>query len=212
MPFTTFNAGDVNLASLTGSSLICTATSNGGTGQESAARCFNGLSTGKFHVEFTATALGGTTFAPCVGFYTAATAIASAFAGGFPSGVGIVPAGVFLWSGSGSSGVVGAFTTPNVVSLEIDLSAHLIWASINGGNWNNSGTANPATGTGGITYSGVSVPVMPGVSSTDSNGTHSSFTLNAGATSFTKAASAGFVGWPLTNVVLPTSEFFFGAN
>lgn len=52
------------------------------------------------------------------------------------------------WQGGGSSG--------NFVGIAVDLDAGLMWARTSAnGNWNGSGTANPATGVGGISIAGV---------------------------------------------------------
>jgi hypothetical protein len=51
----------------------------------------------------------------------------------------------------------------SLVCIAVDLDARLFWARIGDGNWNNDGSANPATGTGGLTLAGTlaSGTVMP---------------------------------------------------
>lgn len=67
-----------------------------------------------------------------------------------------------------------------------------IWFRQNNGNWNNSGTANPTTNTGGYPLTGLQSAMIPfGIA--DNNG----ITFNFGASSFAHTVPSGFVsGWP----------------
>jgi hypothetical protein len=93
-----------------------------------------------------------------------------------------------------------SLVTGDVVDVAYDATAQLVWARVNGGNWNNSGTANPATGTGGysapITSTGkfFAAVKMPAVSD--------QWTFNFGDTAYTYAAPAGFNNYP--TCTLPT--------
>lgn len=60
-----------------------------------------------------------------------------------------------------SAGVTAA--PGDLIDLALDMVNKSIWVRVNGGNWNNSGTANPATNTGGISVSGMSGPFFPAV-------------------------------------------------
>jgi hypothetical protein len=57
----------------------------------------------------------------------------------------------------------GASMTPGGnVTFAVDLDAELLWTAINGGNWNNNGSADPATGTGGWDISALNAgPFFP---------------------------------------------------
>jgi hypothetical protein len=57
--------------------------------------------------------------------------------------------------------LIETWTAGSVVDVAVDLGGAVIWFRVSGGNWNNSGTANPATGTGGVSLS-----TMTGVGST----------------------------------------------
>lgn len=78
------------------------------------------------------------------------------------------------------------------IDVAADLDAKLIWFRLNGGNWNNSATANPATGVGGASFSGLTGSVFP-VITCDENGV--GYLCNFGATAFAYAPPSGFVPW-----------------
>lgn len=51
----------------------------------------------------------------------------------------------------------------DILQFAMDCDAQLLWYRIAGGNWNGSGTANPATGVGGVSFSGLGTgPYYPG--------------------------------------------------
>jgi hypothetical protein len=81
----------------------------------------------------------------------------------------------------------------------IDLTAKLYWAKIDGGLWNNSGTADPATGVGGIDISSVfsGQAAAPFMSSSSAGTAGTSFTANFGGTSYAYTAPSGFGNWPV---------------
>jgi hypothetical protein len=43
-------------------------------------------------------------------------------------------------------------------AFAVDVDARLLWVSVNGGDWNNNSSANPAAGTGGVSFSGIVGP------------------------------------------------------
>lgn len=63
------------------------------------------------------------------------------------------------------------------------------WIRINGGNWNNSGTANPATNSGGITINGT---IGGGPYPMATGGGSSVLTSNFGASAFSFSVPSGF--------------------
>jgi len=88
--------------------------------------------------------------------------------------------------GGTGPGPVGA-----VCDISVDLDAKLFWARFGGGNWNFSGSANPATGVGGINVSFLgSGTVYPIFGPYD--GAH---TVNFGSSAYTHAAPSGFENW-----------------
>lgn len=66
--------------------------------------------------------------------------------------------GGIIWIGNGNVNYNGALDTTTIASfavgdtlgVAVDVGGALIWFRDNAGNWNNNGSANPATGTGGI--------------------------------------------------------------
>lgn len=96
---------------------------------------------------------------------------------------------------SGSS--LGSLPNGSIVGVAVDLSANLIWfRKAPSGNWNGSGTANPATGTGGISLSPLTGSLFPIVSM--SAGTEQ-VTANFGASAFNGTVPSGFT----SGVTLP---------
>ena len=55
------------------------------------------------------------------------------------------------------------FYSGSIIDVAVDRQNYLIWMRVNGGDWNNSITANPVTGAGGIDISFISGDVYPGV-------------------------------------------------
>lgn len=51
----------------------------------------------------------------------------------------------------------------DLIDVAIDMANKAIWVRINSGNWNGSGTANPATNTGGLSISAMTGPFFPAV-------------------------------------------------
>lgn len=72
-------------------------------------------------------------------------------------------AGSIIWLGNGSinyNGTANAYTAAtfavgNILGVAVDVGAKLIWFRVGSGNWNNSGTANPSTGAGGLSISAI---------------------------------------------------------
>ena len=79
--------------------------------------------------------------------------------------------------------------------------SYLAWFKVLSGtsNWNNSGTANPGTGTGGLDVSGLAGgPYF--ICATTGGTTGSAITLNAGGSAFLRPVSSGFSAWDATAV------------
>lgn len=95
---------------------------------------------------------------------------------------------------------IGAITTGDYFCFAIDLDNRLFWARKNaGGNWNNSASANPATGLGGISYSGYPEPAYL-TPFAQLGQTADKYTLNAGDSAFSGTVPTGYTsGWPTTS-------------
>jgi hypothetical protein len=71
-----------------------------------------------------------------------------------------------LWRTDNGSTTIGTGGSVALVGSNItyavDFTAELMWVAVDGGNWNNSGSADPATGTGGWDFSAMNAgPFFP---------------------------------------------------
>lgn len=197
----TWDPATVALVTLSGGNLVATNTGTTQADQGAHVAFTSSHSTGKYYFEITITTLttvSATAIDIGVGISTT-TFTNLNNAGG--SGVCIdvtSPGNVFADGSSVSTGGgLGGASTGTVYGIAVDCDNDKIWFRKTSANlWNNSGTANPATNTGGIaTNSGALVPFVTfgGTGNVAGN----VFTANFGATSFASAAPSGFTaGWP----------------
>jgi hypothetical protein len=150
----------------------------------------------------------------------------SATAGGADSGFGVALAAA-TFPGLGSNAASGAiiynnsrnvwingtqvgtavltFSAGDWIGVAVDQVNNSIWfrnASTNS-NWNGSGTANPATNTGGLSISGISGSLFIACVVQVTN-VSPAYTMNAGASAFVNAIPSGFSAWsvnPATSTV-----------
>jgi hypothetical protein len=108
--------------------------------------------------------------------------------------------GDVYYNGS-SVATIGQATAGDVIYCCIDFANGKIWFARNAGNYNNSGTANPATNTGGITISvtGKLYPLWYAAA------TGTATTANFGASGFYRAAPSGFTSVPDISVTTATT-------
>jgi hypothetical protein len=91
---------------------------------------------------------------------------ASAFtSAGHQPGDSVHSAGVFsntsgLYINNVAIGTTPPLGTNQQIDVAADLTAQLLWIRSNGGNWNNSSSANPATGAGGISLAGLATMTL----------------------------------------------------
>jgi hypothetical protein len=143
------------------------------------------LGSGKYYFEITPTALGGGTNE--YGIASASAALTSANTAQYAvvsnSGTNVYTNGTFRVSLAGTPAVGTAF------GIAVDVPNQLIWFRIGANAWNAGGTANPATGVGGYSFSsltGAPYPIYaPGFGADGA-------TANFGATAFANAAPSGF--------------------
>jgi hypothetical protein len=97
-----------------------------------------------------------------------------------------------------ASGLMPAVTNGQTVCVATDLINNRIWFRINGGNWNNSSTANPTTNIGGIDISTVfaASAALPFVGFLNSG---AAAAANFGSTSFAFTVPTGFSGFSTSN-------------
>lgn len=147
---------------------------------------------GKFFFSGTATVMDSGT---SVGLGLAAT-ISQASLGLDTKSVGYFPSGIVKLNNA-TIATIQTFTTGDVVDTAVNfgtgtVGSELIWFRVNGGNWNNSGTANPATNTGGISISSLIYGPYYAYVCPGNSAANTSWTSNFGATSYPHAAPAGF--------------------
>ena len=156
----------------------------------------NQQATGKFYFEITFT--GSVGLRTAVGLNATLTAPYGSY-------------GIYLFGNSGQLWDYGSerlnsssleMSSGCVVCVAVNLTSNLIWVRINNGNWNASGSANPATSTGGASIANRgTTAVSPMVGSTGT------FAANFGASSFTYSVPAGFTaGWATSAVVTSTAS------
>lgn len=143
------------------------------------------------------------------GFGLAFAAISNtAFLGSnFNDSIGAYKDGIWLNNNLVLTFPAEVLITPDMtICIATDLDAKLFWFKLNGGNWNESPTADPATGAGGVSFAGLTGQLYPAadlVSVNDVVTLH----VDVGTTFF--PVPNGFqmwglpVGTPPTNITLP---------
>ena len=186
VPFATWNPADsLNITLSNGNRTAVSQATSGGV------RANSGLSSGKVYWEFTVNTK--TNNNTVVGLARSTVGLANI------SGLGTTNAAVVFGSGNininaSFQGSLGALApSGDVIGIAADISGGLIWfRKAPSGNWNGSGTANPATGVGGFSISAITgVPLYPILSTTNTAG--ETVTGNFGASAFVGAVPAGFV-------------------
>lgn len=179
----TWNPSDLTNITLSGGNLTAATTASGG-----GVRTIGAVTTSKWYWEYTCTT------------WSASVSVGVANASATLSSVALSGSNACWVSGSGSTtlngsnpGVsFGTITSGSVVCVALDLVNNTIWFRVGAaGNWNASGTANPATNTGGMSVAAfVSTGLFGLLCDTGQAG--NSVTANFGASAFTGAAPSGF--------------------
>ena len=107
--------------------------------------------------------------------------------------VGFWDDGKVYIDGSSTSGYPTFGYNGAVVDVAVDRDNNLIWMRVDGGLWNNSSSANPATATGGVDISSVPGIVYPGVNPYYYSGTAGQMSINTSA-SYSVPADFDFIG------------------
>jgi hypothetical protein len=177
-PATTFNA------TLSNNNLTATHSS---TASNSGARVATTHGSGKYYFELKLNSAGaGDVVGLCTpaNTYNNVQSTNATVIGAFPNG----NLNVF----AAFAGNIGGFIANDVIGFAIDFTAGLVWIRRNAGNWNGSGTANPATAVGGSSFT-AGTALMPVVTFGTTGGEN--WTGNFGATAFANTAPAGFGNW-----------------
>lgn len=187
---TTWNPSDKNgTIALSNGNLTLTPSGQGGV------RSVQSLTVGKTYSEYTF--VGPTNISSsAIGVANSSAFMTTAITTGINVAI-CNGAGAIAVNGTAQTGV-GAFAVGGVCCVAVDVGASLIWFR-NGaaGNWNGSGTANPATGVGGYSLSTLAAGAATLYAyggGTITNATP--VTANFGATAFIGTVPAGFTaGW-----------------
>jgi hypothetical protein len=152
-------------------------------------------SSGKYYFEYTCTTWG---FGVAVGVANQACTLSTV-------GPNQINAAALQFNGavsvnSTNPGVsFGTRANGDIVSVALDLDHLEIWFRIApAGNWNNSGTANPATNAGGVSLAAIGTPLY---GLYDHQGITSTITANFGDSAFSGTVPVGFAaGFPTPSI------------
>ena len=154
-------------------------------------RSITSHSTGKFYFEITNTAIVGSNMV-AIGIVNASASL-NTYAGIDDNGAAALDSGSGFFINNSPSGTTPAFSQGQTIGIAFDAGAQLIWLrniTVASTVWNAGGTANPATGIGGISFSAVSGPYFAAASI--NTGQSNGVTVNFGATSYAATAPVGF--------------------
>ena len=115
----------------------------------------------------------------------------NSYVGSDANSTGINDVGQIYYNGSHTDTGL-SFGTNDVLQIALDMVNKQIWYRVNGGNWNGSGTANPATTVGGYDITpllAVNSTIRPIINQYTSGATT---TINLGQSPFAQAIPAGF--------------------
>jgi hypothetical protein len=193
-PLTNITLDAANLGSgvtLSTDKLTATRSGNG------CARTTNSMNSGKVYFEATLHGDGGGN--AYVGFGLVNGSFGMSNSAGFDGGGN----SIFSYDNDGvyiAGSVIGGWSSTfpaigDIAAIAVDFTNKLYWAkNLSRGNmyWNNSSSANPATGVGGISFSSVTGPYYAAVGFFSTGG---SMTINLGFSPFTGAIPSGFNFW-----------------
>jgi hypothetical protein len=97
-----------------------------------------------------------------------------------------------------------------VLDVAVDRDNNLIWIRVDGGLWNNSSSANPATATGGVDTSAVTGIVYPGVNPYYSSGTAGQMSINT-STAYSVPTGFNFIGAE-HGAWIPSSPYIYSST
>jgi hypothetical protein len=184
-----FNSADLSNVTLTNGNLTATGTAQGGV------RSTGSIASGKNYFEYTlGTVVSGNTG---VGLCTAGANLATVAPAPTSAAIMYKGSGAIWIDNAFSGSTLGARVNGDTIGIAVDKTAKLIWFRAgSSGNWNGSGTANPATGVGGVSISAANLSgALYALVALGASG--DSVTSNFGASSFVGSVPSGFTsGWP----------------
>jgi hypothetical protein len=167
-------------------------TAAGGGGAQTGVRSIASYSSGKYYAEFTFSALNASNYAKCLGIANSSwTLTASAGAANLTM---LCQGDPLLYSNGGNLGSTGiTLAASDVVSMAVDIGNQTIWFRQNGGNWNGNVSNDPATNSGGKSFSAYAGAYFAAVNLAVSG--PPTITANFGATAYTYTPPSGFGNW-----------------
>lgn len=149
--------------------------------------------TGKWHYGITVLSLSAGEVG--IGTVYAAMTFSSEYLGQYVSSVGYFSTGNVVHNASLAT-TLPTFTAGDEIEVALDLDNDRVFFAKNGGNWNNSGTANPVDGTGAISLSGYDSSTNPSFIGGFAKHTSSGPSVRLLLTSeLQKATPSGFSVW-----------------
>jgi hypothetical protein len=165
-------------------------TAQGTNGSDGGVRSTTSKSTGKHYFEVTWLSATGGVNSGC-GIATSAAVLAGM--GATALGVALMyQSGTIYVNGTSSGITIGTPSAP--ICIAVDLTNSRIWFRVGAGNWNNSGTANPATNVGGINIAAL-FPASAAYAAVTTQNSTNTYTANFGASAFTQTVPSGFTAW-----------------
>lgn len=187
--FTTFNsARKSTFMVLSNGDLTTTA-----TGGNATAMSIANHTTGKYYCEMISQT-GTAAYAHGMGIANLSYDVSVSVNVGISNAAGLWSGDTTIYINNSGDGTDGTYGNPvnDVVSMAVDLDNNRIWFRVNGGNWNNSVSNDPATNTGGRNISAITGSAIS-VQSTVGDGRVNTF--NFGATAYAYAPPSGFGNW-----------------
>lgn len=100
-----------------------------------------------------------------------------------------------FYVGNASVGNTGiSLAAGDVIDTATDIGHQNIWFRKNGGNWNSSGTANPVTNTGGLSFAGITNSTYYAAALIENNGP-TQITADFGGSAYAHTPPSGFGNW-----------------
>lgn len=126
---------------------------------------------------------------------------------------GVTPVGAIYYNGTVvSSGQTTQCANGDVIGWAVDFTNKLFWISStamrsNGFAWNNSTTANPATGVGGISFARTGITTGPWYAIFNDETGGAIATINFGPSGFAQSVPMGFSSWDASMAVSTRGPF-----
>ena len=186
---TTFDPSNTDSSlSLDGTDLICSMT--GTTGNYSKSRSIGSFTTSqKIYFEMVCTTVGGNNWCIAIG-----NSLQQLGGGAYVNAVPAHAIGIYANGYSGATTFCSTFTTSDVVSCAVDVSANLAWFRVRNLSWMDAigGSQDPATASGGVDISTATTAGLPLFAFLQLNETSAIGTGVFGSSGWTQGAPSGF--------------------